>query len=278
MDGLRLDVLRPATFKQLSKVLHAAAEAGSPYHVLHFDGHGTYLDLAALPADEDSGEEGSSAASGRSGGAGGIGVSPLRYGISVAGPVREGPHGYLIFEDPSSGTNQQLVDGPALGRLLIATGVPVLVLNACRSAYTEAAAPPGGPDRPLGATGPGPAEPGAASEAAAAGGAELGDVHSRIRAYGSLAAEVADAGVPGVVAMRYNVYVVTAAQYVADLYAHLLAGKTLGQAATAARRALAEDPTRHIGPVPVPLQDWTVPVIYEAAPLTLLNPRSARCR
>ena len=38
-------------------------------------------------------------------------------------------------------------------------------------------------------------------------------------AYGSLAAEVADAGVPGVVAMRYNVYVVTAAQYAADLYA-----------------------------------------------------------
>ena len=98
-------------------------------------------------------------------------------------------------------------------------------------------------------------------------------MHSRIRAYGSLAAEVADAGVPGVVAMRYNVYVVTAAQFVADLYAHLLAGKTLGQAATAARRALAADPTRHIGPVPVPLQDWAVPVIYEAAPLTLLQPR-----
>ena len=75
-------------------------------------------------------------------------------------------------------------------------------------------------------------------------------MHARIRAYGSLAAEVADAGVPGVVAMRYNVYVVTAAQYVADLYAHLLAGKTLGRAATAARRALADDPTRQIGAGP----------------------------
>ena len=62
----------------------------------------------------------------------------------------------------------------------------------------------------------------------AAAGAEAsltGDVHARIRAYGSLAAEVADIGVPGVVAMRYNVYVVTAAQYMADLYAHL---KSLG--------------------------------------------------
>ena len=100
-------------------------------------------------------------------------------------------------------------------------------------------------------------------------------MHARIRAYGSLAAEVADAGVPGVVAMRYNVYVVTAAQYVADLYAHLLAGKSLGQAATAARRALAADPTRQIGPVPVALQDWAVPVIYEAAPLTLLAAQAA---
>ena len=98
-------------------------------------------------------------------------------------------------------------------------------------------------------------------------------MHARIRAYGSLAAEVADAGVPGVVAMRYNVYVVTAAQYMADLYAHLLSGKTLGRAATAARRALADNPTRQIGPVPVALQDWAVPVVYEAAPLTLLEPQ-----
>ena len=98
-------------------------------------------------------------------------------------------------------------------------------------------------------------------------------MHARIRAYGSLAAEVADAGVPGVVAMRYNVYVVTAAQYTADLYAHLLAGKPLGQAATAARRALAADPARQITTTPVNLQDWAVPVVYEAAPLTLLRPQ-----
>src|SRR5262249_48970187 len=94
----------------------------------------------------------------------------------------------------------------------------------------------------------------------------------RIRAYGSLAAEIADVGVPGVVAMRYNVYVVTAAQFVADLYAHLLAGKSLGQAAAVARRALAADPVRQIGPVPVALQDWVVPVVYETEPLVLLRP------
>ena len=104
----------------------------------------------------------------------------------------------------------------------------------------------------------------------------LADVHARIRAYGSLAAEVADAGVPGVVAMRYNVYVVTAAQFAADLYAHLLAGRPLGQAATAARRALAADPARQITTTPVDLQDWAVPVVYEAAPLVLLRPQERR--
>jgi tetratricopeptide (TPR) repeat protein len=224
MEGLDLDVLRPATFARLAEVLHAAHDAGRPYHVVHFDGHGTWLDVADLSR---------------------VSTSPHTYRFSLAAPARSGQHGYLVFEDPKSEENQQLADGPTLGKLLAQTGVPVLVLNACRSAYTEAREKPG--------------------EAS-------GDVHARIRAYGSLAAEVADAGVPGVVAMRYNVYVVTAAQFVADLYAHLLAGRSLGQAATAARRALAADPVRQIGSAPVELQDWAVPVVYESAPLVLLRP------
>jgi tetratricopeptide (TPR) repeat protein len=221
MAGLDLEVLRPATFGRLSEVLHAAHTAGQPYHVVHFDGHGTWADLAGLA---------------------GVDLSPHKY----LAPVRPGKHGYLLFEDPDSEHNQQFVDGPTLGRLLTETGVPVLVLNACRSAYAEAASAP-------------------EDELAQ-------DVHERIKAYGSLAAEIADTGVPGVVAMRYNVYVVTAAQYMADLYAHLLAGSSLGQAATAARRALAADPVKQIGQSAVSLQDWVVPLVYEAAPLVLLRP------
>jgi tetratricopeptide (TPR) repeat protein len=270
MEGLDLDVLRPATFARLARVLHQAASAGRPYHVVHFDGHGTYLDLADLQTSRN---DHSGGADGIASGGGGIGVSPLRYGISVAGPVRPGPHGYLIFEDPASGANQQMVDGPALGRLLATTGVPVLVLNACRSAWTEAPSRPGQLDPRAGDT---EASRVQGDEVGGTDGASLADVHARIRAYGSLAAEVADAGVPGVVAMRYNVYVVTAAQYAADLYAHLLAGRTVGEAATAARRALAADPTRHVGGIPVALQDWAVPMVYEAAPLTLLRPSTSK--
>jgi hypothetical protein len=228
MEGLDLDVLRPPTYARLSKVLHAAHAAGRPYHVVHFDGHGIYLDAAGLNR---------------------VSASQEKFRISLVAPVRPGQHGYLEFEDPGSVENMQLADGPTLGRLLTATGVPVLVLNACRSAYAEARQEPG-------------PEPGQAPS----------DVHARIRAYGSLAAEVADAGVPGVIAMRYNVYVDTAAQFFADLYAHLLAGRSLGQAATSARRALADNPVRQVASVPVELQDWTVPVVYESAPLVLLRP------
>ena len=139
--------------------------------------------------------------------------------------------------------------------------------------------PPAGPttaearDRPDEAPGeaPGPEPGGPQADPAAEDSVLLGDVHARIRAYGSLAAEVADVGVPGVVAMRYNVYVVTAAQFAADLYAHLLSGRSLGQAATAARRALADDPIRLVTAIPVVLQDWAVPIVYEATPLVLLR-------
>jgi tetratricopeptide (TPR) repeat protein len=248
VEGLDLDVLRPATFARLAQVLRAAAAAGRPYHVVHFDGHGAFVDVTKLaddPADEADGEAGG----------GGLPVSPVAYRPSVAGPVRSGRHGYLLFEAPGAPSNQQLVDGPTLGALLAETGVPVLVLNACRSAWAEAPQAPVADGQPADGDG---------------GAVVGGDVHERVRAWGSLAAEVADAGVPGVVAMRYNVYVVTAAQFVADLYAHLLAGRTLGQAATAARKALAADPERLVGAAPVSLQDWAVPAVYEAAPLRLL--------
>jgi tetratricopeptide (TPR) repeat protein len=247
MGRLDLDVLRPPTFDRLRQVLRAAHDAGRPYHVVHFDGHGTWLDLADLgvaPTETRSSGEGPG---------GGLGLPRHMSGVSIAGPVRRGHHGYLIFEDPDTRQDQQLVDGSTLGRLLAATDVPVAVLGASRSAYAEA------PDQPDEVSGP-------------SSGGLTADVHARIRAYGSLAAEVADAGVPGVVAMRYNVYVVTAAQFMADMYAHLLAGKSLGQAVRRARRALADAPVRQIGATPVSLQDWAVPVVYESAPLVLLEP------
>lgn len=231
-EAFQLDVLRPPTFGQLSKVLRAAKANGKPYHVVHFDGHGTYEELNEP----------------------GI-LAEIRRGLNslVLSGARAGAHGYLLFENPVVEENMQLVDGPALGKLLAETHVPVLVLNACRSAHAEA-----------------PAAPTIKGEQKTSGGPGK-DVHTKVRAFGSLAQEVVDAGVAGVVAMRYNVYVVTAAQFVADLYESLAGGWVLGEAVTLGRKQLEAQPLREIAYEPRMLQDWMVPIVYEAAPVPLFS-------
>ena len=222
----QLDVLRPPTFGRLGEVLRSAREAGRPYHVVHFDGHGAYLETPDVSP---------------------VGKLLQRLGAIMLGAPRAGAHGYLCFENADAQGNVELVDGTALGDLLYETQTPVLVLNACRSAH---AAPLNAPE--------------AASEAA-----KDGDEHTQVRAFGSLAQEVIDQGVAGVVAMRYNVYVVTAAQFVADLYGALARGRSLGEAVTHGRKQLAARPERSIAYAPIPLQDWPVPVVFEAAPIRL---------
>ena len=219
-EAVELDVLRPPTFEQLSKVLRGAKKNGTPYHVVHFDGHGTYTEVN---------EQG--------------GALKDEFASLVLSPPRPGQHGYLLFENPAVEENLQFVDGPALGRLLIETSVQVLVLNACRSAHAEA-----------------PSAPDASSPV---------DLHTQVRAFGSLAQEAIDLGVAGVVAMRYNVYVVTAAQFVADLYESLADGQTLGEAVTLGRKQLEAQPLRELAYEPRPLQDWMVPIVHEATPVAL---------
>jgi hypothetical protein len=136
------------------------------------------------------------------------------------------------------------VKAAELGRLLHETGVPLLILNACRSATSE---PPQQP------------EPAA-------------NLHQQIRQFGSFAHAVMDYGASGVVAWRYSVFVDTAAQYMADLYAALASGLPLGEAATLARKQLQSAAPSVNGS---PLEDWTVPVVFEAAPVRLF-PKAAQ--
>jgi hypothetical protein len=206
-EVFKIDVLRPPTFARLDYVLRQAQAAGQPYHIVHFDGHGIHEDLNAKAQKKPS--------------------RRLR--------------GYLVFENPDYQGKQELVHGKTFGKLLTETGVSLLVLNACRSAYVEA-----------------PTEPGKTL------------ANSQTSAYGSLAQEVMEAGVAGVVAMRYTVYVVTAAQFVAELYAALAQGQALGEAVTWGRQQLFAQPLREIAYQPQPLQDWLVPMVYEAAPVALL--------
>jgi tetratricopeptide (TPR) repeat protein len=219
-NAFDLDVLRPPTYEQLAETLGLAKERGRPYHIVHFDGHGVYAEEEDLVA-----------------------AGKVLNNLKLKGDGPPGPRGFLAFEDPANKENSKFVDGFRLGALLKASGVPVLVLNACQSAFAEA---PAIPDQ-------------ARPEAARA----------EIEAYGSLAQAVVEAGAAGVVAMRYSVYVVTAAQFVAELYGALARGRGLGEAVTWARKNLHDQPERRIAYAARPLQDWSVPVVWERAPLRL---------
>ena len=221
ISRFQLDLLRPPTFDQLGRVLRKAKDEGKPYHVFHFDGHGTYADLS-----------------------GSAGFGRLNRNTLVA--MRPGQCGYLLFENPHQKENMELVDGTSLGNLLREAEVPILVLNACRSAYAES-----------------PNEPASAQDA------EPMDAHSRVRAFGSLAQEVMHSGSAGVVAMRYVVYVVTAAQFVAELYDAMVQGRTLEEAVNLGRKHLHDQPLREIAFRERELQDWSVPVVFGAGSLAL---------
>ena len=92
-----LEVLRPPTLEQLEQRLGEAADAGEPFHMVHFDGHGA---LSKAPG----------------------GGSPSMY---------DGAEGQLLFEDP--GGAGSLVSATQFAQVVRAGGVPVVVLNACQS-------------------------------------------------------------------------------------------------------------------------------------------------
>jgi tetratricopeptide (TPR) repeat protein len=199
-------VLRPPTFERLRQELFEAREDGRPYDIVHFDGHGVYLDQTAQALNQR--------------------PDPRRM------------RGYLVFETEDG--EEQHINGALMGQVLQESETPILLLNACRSAHAEPAGQPGD------STTAGQQQP-----------------------FGSLAQEVSARGLVGVVAMRFNIFVETAATFVEQLYAGLTAGGTLGEAVAAARRSLAENPIRTAGDHPRSVQDWCVPEVYEVRPWSI---------
>jgi tetratricopeptide (TPR) repeat protein len=173
--------------------------------------------------------------------------SVLRKAAQVGEPYHvvhfdgHGLTGGLVFENPNSAENREIIDGGRVGKLLADAKVPILVLNACRSAFAEPQL------RPRNAS----------------------DIQVDIRMFGSLAQVVADQGIPCVLAMRFNVFVETAARFMLDFYSALVTGVSGGEAVQLARAQLSADPIRQSFPRNVPLEDWIVPVLYEAVPLRL---------
>jgi tetratricopeptide (TPR) repeat protein len=100
-----LTVLRPPTFDALATAVKRAAEAGEPFHVVHFDGHGAML--------------------GRPVGGGGSAVGGRPAMMSGPG------EGVLAFEQPGGGSD--LIGASQVAAALADGRVPVVVLNACQS-------------------------------------------------------------------------------------------------------------------------------------------------
>ena len=160
------------------------------YHVLHFDGHGTFP----------------------------------QGGHSAQFYAQPGVQGRLLFEGEDGRPRE--VTGEELGGLLAGKGVPVVLLNACQSGMTH-------PES----------------------------------LYPSVGNQLLKAGVRGVVAMAYSVYVQTAVHFMARLYQGLMHGEELARAVALAREALRVHPQRFSPVGEIPLRDWVVPVLFEAAPV-----------
>lgn len=180
-----LSILIPPTFPALEEALSKAEEAGEPYDVVHFNGHGVY---------------------------------DHRVGL-----------GGLCFEDPNDvqklgGRAMQLIHAVKLAEVIRDHRIPLIFLEACQSAKTE--------DDPT----------------------------------ASVAAKLLEEGVQSIVAMSHTVLVETARRFVRAFYRKLAEGKRVGAAMIAGQRELHGDANRGkmMGAGELHLQDWFVPVLYQA--------------
>ena len=130
---------------------------------------------------------------------------------------------------------EERVTAEQLTHLLSEYRIPVMVLNACQSARIDERA----------------ADP-----------------------FASVAAALLKAGIRGVVAMGYNLYVSGAQQFVPAFYQRLFASGDVAEAARAGRQAMRAAPNRACVRGEFELQDWLVPVVYgqESHPLTFATP------
>jgi tetratricopeptide (TPR) repeat protein len=203
-SAVRIDVLRPPSFDEFQQRLKAAKEAGMPYHAVHFDGHGGFGEL-------------------------------------IAGA---GPQGYVVFEGKPDCRKQitpKHVSAEEFSAALKAGGVPLVILNACRSGKIETADQATGPEA-------------------------------------SVATRLLQDGAASVVAMSHSVYVVAAAAFMAVFYEALFAGRSVSEAVNGGRKALRQEENRLRPSLKgaMPLEDWIVPVHYARSTLRLPNDEQRR--
>lgn len=249
-DRLKIDILRPPSFERLAKVLSQAVEAGRPYHVLHFDGHGVFTDSPQDFAGElDPGfvQEGD------------------RLMRRPWTKRRGGARGYLIFEDLEGAESRRLVDGVLIGNLMARTGTPLLVLHACQSATARTEA--------LERMASDPTMPGRCPASAVG---EAPDDHDQDLAMQALAAEVMRSSPRAALALPWTLPPATATRLLGGLYARIAEGAPVSEAAGSLRMELLHGVRKESVLGSVEVDDWLVPTVHEAAPMPLCDPGSGR--
>jgi hypothetical protein len=96
--------------------------------------------------------------------------------------------------------------------------------------------------------------------------------------YPSVGNQLIKAGVSGVVAMAYSVYVQSAVRFVSRLYEGLVNGEDLARAVALGREQLRALPKRRSAIGEIDLQDWMVPILLEASPVRLVEKSSQAIR
>ncbi len=147
---------------------------------------------------------------------------------------RIGQQGYVLFE--GKGGYAKTVSAEAFSAAMKEGGVPLVILNACKSGKIETADQAAGPEA-------------------------------------SVATRLLQDGAASVVAMSHSVYVVAAAAFMAVFYEALFAGKSVSEAVNAGRKALRLEKNRLRPSLKgeMALQDWMVPVHYASSTLRLTH-------
>ncbi len=234
---VKIDLLRPGTYRALTEHLEATRDARGAgyYHVIHFDCHGALLKYDEFDAFERALVDKFSYQSAT--------FQSARYGRPHLPPY-EGEKGFIFLEPDARDAEGKAdpVEAGELANLLQAHKVPIVILNACQSAKQARAASKEGPGE-------------AAPEAGAAAEYKARET--------SVGAALMAAGAQLVVAMGYSVTVSAARLFMQTFYGALFDHGEPAKAIRRARQALLNDKTRRAYySQTIELEDWLLPVAY----------------
>lgn len=233
---VRIDLVRPGTYRALVKKLEASRDLHGPgyYQIVHFDVHGALLDYKQLCQGKENDRY----------------MFWARYGRPDMQKF-EGQRAFL-FLDGDEEHPADPVEAGELADLLSSHGVPVVMLNACQSGMIGA--------------GNGGANQAGVNDA---GDSDTEGKQAEVER-ASLAGELMQAGVQAALGMAYSVSVTAAECLMEELYQALFDGSELAAGLRLGRLELNNRKDRlGLFNTRVELEDWVLPVLYQNRPVSV---------